>query len=362
MINPDSPTQAGAASTETAQPGTSSTETAQPLDNHVVATWKNLKTAYTKETVPSFTEGQLVSYFVCRTVADGLPAGDFKSINKSAKYLFDCGHVQDIHIGSSTTKTLIKASCLPEMKKDRVYKILMSLDTTTWDILNADCGCSAGLGPNASCKHVGALCYALVEFCKSGKLPDFLTCTQKLQEWNKPRPRKLDLIQVEELTSRRKELICAKDGHRYTPAHYDPRPMSLRSPDMLRLEELRRTLLHLNHPCVLTQLLRAPVKVALHDHNYAKESTDTCTNTSICTDNIKLPKKRMQLCAENRVEKYRLEQAKSSLNVTSRERMLIEKKTRSQALSFEWFDVRARRITGSKCGKIYAKKKGLWPC
>ena len=128
------------ASTETAQPGTSSTETAQPLDNHVVATWKNLKTAYTKETVPSFTEGQLVSYFVCRTVADGLPAGDFKSINKSAKYLFDCGHVQDIHIGSSTTKTLIKASCLPEMKKDRVYKILMSLDTTTWDILNADCG------------------------------------------------------------------------------------------------------------------------------------------------------------------------------------------------------------------------------
>ena len=151
--------------------------------------------AYSRqEDIPSFTDGQLVSYFVFRTVADGLPAGGFKSMNKSAKYLFDCGHVQNILIGQSTAYTLVRANCLPEMKKDRVYKVFLSLEATSWDIATAECGCPAGKGPNASCKDVGALCYALVEFFKSGKMPDFLTCTQQLQEWNKPRPRKVEPI------------------------------------------------------------------------------------------------------------------------------------------------------------------------
>ena len=57
--------------------------------------WKDFKFAYTKQDIPLFTDGQLVTYFVCRTVADGLPAGDFKSMNKSAKYLFDCGHITE---------------------------------------------------------------------------------------------------------------------------------------------------------------------------------------------------------------------------------------------------------------------------
>ena len=34
----------------------------------------------------------------------------------------------------------VKANCLPEMKKDHVYKVLMSLDTS-WDIVAAECGC-----------------------------------------------------------------------------------------------------------------------------------------------------------------------------------------------------------------------------
>ena len=40
------------------------------------------------EDIPSWTDGQLVTCFVCRTVAGGLPASDFKSMNKSVKYLF----------------------------------------------------------------------------------------------------------------------------------------------------------------------------------------------------------------------------------------------------------------------------------
>lgn len=152
------------------------------------------------EKVPSFCNGQLVEYFVSRTVSDGLPAGDFKSINTKAKGLFDCGHVQAIQVSFSSSHLWIRANCCPEMKKDVLYKVVMSLQINGYAIDTAACGCKAGKGPRASCKHVGALCYAFAEFCTFGKLPEFISSTQKLQEWNQPHPRRVDIIPVVDLT------------------------------------------------------------------------------------------------------------------------------------------------------------------
>lgn len=202
-----------------------------------------------------FAEGQFISYFCLQTVADGLPAGDFKSMNKSAKHLFDYGHVHNIQIGTSTSCVLLKANCLPEMKKDRIYKVLLSLNTTSWDILTAKCGCPAGKGLNTSCKHVGTTCYALVEFGKSGNLPEFLTCTQRLQEWIKPRPREVIPIPALELTSRRKELLRVKGNPPPIPTQYDPHPASLRG--SIR-KVTNRSSIHC--PFCLNQILRAPVR------------------------------------------------------------------------------------------------------
>ena len=136
----------------------------------------------------------------------GLPAGDFKSMNTRAKGLFDCGHVQGIQVGISGSHILIRASCLPEMKNDIVYKV-MSLESLSYTIVAAVCGCKAGQGPKGSCKHVGALCYAFAEFCRVGKLPEFISSTQKLQEWNQPRSRRVDVIPVMDLSSRRQEIL-----------------------------------------------------------------------------------------------------------------------------------------------------------
>lgn len=193
----------------------------------------------------------------------------------------------------------------------------------------------------------------MVEFCKSGQLPDFLTSTQRLQEWNKPRPRKIDPIPVLELTSRRKELLRAKGS---PPTQYDPHPSSLRDPDPMRLEKLRTDLLQLNCPSCLSQLLRAPVKVALHHHHYAASSVYGVV-AAVTNHHSVVEKLRLRPCAENCVENSRLKQAKLSLNVTCEERMLIEQNTRTQIQSPEWFAMRARRITGSKCGKILCQNE-----
>ena len=68
------------------------------------------------------------------------------------------------------------------------------------DVEQAECGCPAGKGPFASCKHVAALCYALEEFSHFGRVPEFLTSAEKLQEWNQPQPKKLEIIPVAELS------------------------------------------------------------------------------------------------------------------------------------------------------------------
>ena len=126
-----------------------------------------------------------------------MPASDMKVINNSAVYLFRCGHVQGIRVNFEKYMC-VQAKCLPEMRKDHIYKLILFLDLESSEIIAAECGFPAGKGPCASCKHIGGLCYAIEEFCRFGQVPEFLTCTDKLQQWNRPRPKslKLFLLQV----------------------------------------------------------------------------------------------------------------------------------------------------------------------
>ena len=109
----------------------------------------------------------------------------------------------------------ISATCIPEMRKDHV------LLSETFDITAAACGCPAGKGLFASCKHIGTLCYAFVEFCSSGSLPDFLTCTEKLQAWNKPKPKKIEQIPVEDFCRQRAK-ITNKQNKKQSITEYNP--------------------------------------------------------------------------------------------------------------------------------------------
>ena len=50
------------------------------------------------------------------------------------------------------------------------------------NIISAHCGYPSGKGQQPVVhKHIGALCYGFASFCACGKLPDFITCTEKLR-------------------------------------------------------------------------------------------------------------------------------------------------------------------------------------
>lgn len=53
------------------------------------------------------------------------------------------------------------------------------------------------------------------------------------------------------------------------------------------------------------------------------------------------------------------EKAKVALNVSQKERMAIELETRNQSSTSTWHAVRAKRVTGSKCGKILKQKHAV---
>ena len=121
--------------------------------------WKTIQSAFqSSDDVPKFSLSNVINYFVVRTASDGKAANDFKSINKSAENLFHCGHVQALLVTSKDEYWWVKADCRPEMKKDKMYKMIMSLCKGSWDINSAMCGCPAGKGPSAPCEHIGALC------------------------------------------------------------------------------------------------------------------------------------------------------------------------------------------------------------
>ena len=85
------------------------------------------------------TYSSIITCFVTRTVTDGLPDNDFKPIKWSAKYLFDCGYMRNIQVGNTNNLLNIKANCLPQMRKNSVYRLIISLQCDSKDVITATC-------------------------------------------------------------------------------------------------------------------------------------------------------------------------------------------------------------------------------
>lgn len=309
--------------------------------------WKDIKQC-TGGAALYFNSCNIVNYFISRTLKDGFPAGDFKAINKSAEYLFRCGHVQKIEV-SCSSQCYIRANCLPEMKKDRIYKLSLVLNKDSFDITYAHCGCPAGKGPMGSCKHIAALCYGVAEFCNLKGIPEYQTCTDRLQAWNQPRKKKVDPIPVDELGNRRRELL-QMSATSTSSVMFDPRPMEYRTRDDDATENLRCDLLNMKQKCAFTTILIPSVAKIQHDHRYSSTSSVKGTSYSVEPAPLNCPLTEME------------QQALSvsiidSLCLSETERLELEMKTREQSSSLLWFQERRKRITGSKCGRILIQQQ-----
>ena len=130
------------------------------------------------------------------------------------------------------------------------------------------------------------------------------------------------------------------------PAMYDPRPTSMRTVDPIKLEQLRLDLLSVDHRCGILQQLVPSDKYLRHDHTYCSSTSVTQVRSDSDTADLNAQTGKWSVTDEEKLQVY------LELTVTAERRLEIELLTRGQAETPLWYSVCAKRITGSKCGKI----------
>ena len=192
-----------------------------------------------------------------------------------------------------------------------------------------------------------------MNFCESGTIPEFFTCTQRLQEWNQPRTKKLDTRPVTDLKEHKININVINLNRREssrTPANYDPRPPHLRFADVKALDILRADLLNINQRSAFNCILVPCSERALHDHTYSKQlEGDASESVPEASHQLPIP----AICPFDAEEmKERCKTIKQGLQVCSKVRQKIEEATRLQGQYNLWYVVRQKRVTGYKCGQM----------
>lgn len=165
-----------------------------------------------------FTPATIVYYFDERSAAKG---------HKQGRKLFLCDFLKNVTHHANDGDIYISGKCSAETKKNKDYRVAAHLNVSNRTICKAECECVAGKGPNAACKHVGALMYGLEHYAVTGTFSNFIvttssskilflgnvkqneTCTDLQQKWHKPSRagRNLDKVSVDELVTSRKERL-----------------------------------------------------------------------------------------------------------------------------------------------------------
>lgn len=298
--------------------------------------------------IPNFTIANITNYFITRVASDGKPANDFKNLNSHAYPLFKAGHIQSINALCKDPSHIIRCSCLPEMKKDTLYKIEITLDRVG-DITQANCACPAGSGPFGSCKHIGALCYALEEFCRIKLIRQPESCTSQLQRWNQPRKRRLDPCDVDDIMFVKYEY--GKTKKQAPSMAYDPRPSGLTSTAESEIELLRKRLSETKKEVALLHLLPLSFPTS------ATPLPDLPPSPPLVRDRIvselsTQPQPVSCQCIAAAGMKFL-----ASLQYSHEQVTQVEVTTRAQRLCSRWQQERQFRITASKFGTVVKRRR-----
>ncbi|CAF3376986.1 unnamed protein product [Rotaria socialis] len=111
--------------------------------------------------------GSIIEYFSSVLASDGkLDRGALRNGN----LLFKDHFLQNIAVSRRFIELTITAKCRAQMKKATIYQLKLVINSNRpADILQGACECVAGNGPRAACKHLAALCFALLDCLQHDK-------------------------------------------------------------------------------------------------------------------------------------------------------------------------------------------------
>ena len=123
--------------------------------------------------------------------------------------------------------------------------------------------CPADGGPTCCCKHLGAFCYFLEEFCRTHNIREQTTSKSSIQQWHQPRKR----TTKEPCSIDNIKFIKAEYGKikKVISTNYDPRPNLLRKTTEDEVQKFRSELELLQTPIAFLDVL--PHYLQHQDHH-----------------------------------------------------------------------------------------------
>ena len=198
-------------------------------------------------------------------------------------------------------------------------------------IETATCECGAGADPTTHCKHVPVVFYAVATFGTGSRLVTDLTCTEKLQTFHQTKSNTG--------TPMKRDILVTLRGLKHDPM-FDPRPVKYRiiegANDRILCACINHAAKHTDQRMPILQLTPPANIYALYDgHDY---------------------------CDEHMSDHF--------LEINNQKIMDIEKSTRQQDTSGDWYAARQMRLTSSVFGRICKSKdkcdgwknNGCLPC
>ena len=240
--------------------------------------------------------------------------------------------------------------------RSKLYKVIVKLCSTTGDVMSAACTSPAGVVIHGfgNCNHVGGVLFGLDDLNRRGlkDLPSS-SCTSKLSYWNVPRDCSSNPVPIEEVVINKIKFGSKSSTSEPKINLYDPRAECDRSVNTKQLNLLKQNLsenlgescFFLFHdmnpyPCGVIQDITQEV--------ISMDIENDVTLSGLSNHNV-LPECSFSDCYDiSRSEfKNMMDTYASSLSISSDTIYDIEKSTRGQSSSAEWFDQIKYKITAS---------------
>jgi hypothetical protein len=234
-------------------------------------------------------------------------------LQEKAKDLYKDRFLQYIRHATENETVYIHARSYAEMQKGMSYFIDISLDNNGI-IQECQCDCAAGQGPEAHCKHVQTVLWALVCLSITGQVTTEETCTQRLQTFHKAK-------KLTGSPAKSQNLDLGTDGD----FDFDPRPTKYIDakgyPDFVRNLVLNYP--HSNPMPIDATIEPANPYAATADHPYTTHNPE---EEFLKTNNIS--------------------------SITQSDIEELEFSTRKQDKCKSWINERCKRLTSSNFGRI----------
>jgi hypothetical protein len=239
-----------------------------------------------------------------------------KTLDERIQRLYNEHFLRYFRMSTVNDSVFIKSSCHAEMKKGVCYTIDIELNSGG-SILEAQCECAAGMGPQAHCKHVCATLYAATMFLKKKTIKTEETCTQKLQSFHKCKKYIGSPLKVNTLDM--------PGADEFTNIDFDPRPDRFIN-NVNYTDHFRNSMLNfpgISKMPIFQTFKPANARAVAKDHDYLKLTPE-----------------------DNFLEKIYV------TNISKEMVISIEKKTMGQSSNNMWKEERTKRLPSSMFGRI----------